>query len=104
MLHQVLGLTQIKTGHKGAWLNSAMVALAAGLGAIGLQVWQLLNLPFFPGSAGFASVFVGATPVFVIVVLAAMIWLEPLIMRARVIPPISFLRPPPTYASACAGQ
>src|SRR5260370_15558127 len=100
MLHQVLGLTQIKTGHKGAWLNSAMVALVLGLGAIGLQLWQLLSLPFFPGIAGFASVFLGATPVFVIVVMAAMIWLETLIMRARVIPPISFVEQPPTYAAA----
>jgi heme/copper-type cytochrome/quinol oxidase subunit 3 len=101
---QYAGLTRIKAGHKGAWLGSAVVALALGLGAIGLQVWQLLNLPFFPGSAGFASVFVGATPVFVIVVLAAMIWLETLIMRARVIPPISFVEQPPTYAEAFAVQ
>jgi len=72
---QYAGLTRIKAGHKSAWQVSAVVALAGGLAAIGLQVWQLLNLPFFPGSAGFASVFVGATPVFIVVVLAAMIWL-----------------------------
>jgi hypothetical protein len=75
-----------------------------GLAAIGLQVWELLNLHFFPGSSGFSSVFVGATPVFVIVVLAAMIWLETLIMRVRVIPAISFVEQPPTYAEAFAVQ
>jgi hypothetical protein len=101
---QYLGLTRIKAGHKGAWLGSAVVALVLGLAAIGLQVWQLLNLPFFPGSAGFASVFVGATPVFTVVVLAAMVWLETLIMRARVIPAISFVEQPPTYAEAFAVQ
>src|SRR5215469_2624228 len=42
---QYLGLTRIKVGNKGAWLSSAVVALVLGLGAIGLQVWQLMNLP-----------------------------------------------------------
>jgi len=101
---QYVGLTRIKAGNKRAWQASAVAALVLGLAAIGLQVWQLLNLPFYPGSAGFASVFVGATPVFLIVVLAAMIWLETLIMRARVIPAISFVEQPPTYAEAFAVQ
>ena len=101
---QYLGLTRIKVGNKGAWLSSAVVALVLGLGAIGLQVWQLMNLPFFPGSAGFASVFVGETPIFIVVVLAAMIWLETLIVRARSIPEISFVEQPPTYAEAFAVQ
>ena len=101
---QSLGLTRIKAGNKTAWQGSAMVALVLGLGAIGLQLWQLLNLPFFPGSAGFASVFTGATPVFIVVVFAAMIWLETLIVRARVIPAISFVEQPPTYAEAFAVQ
>jgi hypothetical protein len=101
---QYLGLTRIKVGNKGAWLSSAVVALVLGLGAIGLQVWQLMNLPFFPGSAGFASVFVGETPIFIVVVLAAMIWLETLIVRARSIPELSFVEQPPTYAEAFAVQ
>jgi heme/copper-type cytochrome/quinol oxidase subunit 3 len=101
---QTLGLQRIKTGHKGPWLSSAAVALVLGVAAIGLQVWQLANLPFFPGSAGFASVFVGEAPVFIVVVLAAMIWLETLLMRARAIPEISFVEQPPTYAEAFAVQ
>ena len=101
---QYLGLTRIKVGNKGAWLSSAVVALVLGLGAIGLQVWQLMNLPFFPGSAGFASVFVGETPIFIVVVMAAMIWLETLIVRARSILEISFVEQPPTYAEAFAVQ
>ena len=101
---QYVGLTRIKASNKSAWQASAVLALVLGLAAIGLQVWELLNLKFFPGSSGFASVFTGATPVFIIVVLAAMIWLETLIMRARVIPAISFVEQPPTYAEAFAVQ
>ncbi len=101
---QHVGLTRIKAANKSAWQVSAVVALVLGLAAIGLQVWQLLNLPFQPGRAGFASVFTGATPVFIIVALGALIWLETLIMRARVIPQISFVEQPPTYAEAFAVQ
>jgi heme/copper-type cytochrome/quinol oxidase subunit 3 len=103
-LLQDLGLARIKAGHKRAWQASALGALAMGLAAVGLQVWELLNLRFQPGSSGFASVFVGATPVLLITVLAAMIWLETLVMRARVIPAMSFVEQPPTYAEAFAVQ
>ena len=27
--------------------------------AVGLQIWQLTELPFFPGSSGYASCFIG---------------------------------------------
>jgi hypothetical protein len=103
-LAQYGGLTRIKAGGKTAWQAAAAAALAAGLAAVGLQVWQLLHLPFYPGSAGFASVFVGTTPVFLVVVFGAMIWLEILIMRCRAIPQISFVEQPPTYAEAFAVQ
>ena len=101
---QTFVLQRIKAGHKSPWQAGALAALVLGLAAIGLQIWQLLNLPFFPGGGGFASVFVGFWPVFVVVVLAAMIWLEILIMRSRPIPEISFVEQPPTYVEAFAVQ
>ena len=79
---------------------TGLTALIAGLAAVGLTVWQLLNLPFQPGQSGFASVFVGFYPVALAVWLAAMIWLEILFMRARSIPAISFVEQPPTYIEA----
>jgi heme/copper-type cytochrome/quinol oxidase subunit 3 len=101
---QTAGLQRIKAGRKAAWQGGALAALVLGLAAIGVQLWQLLNLPFFPGAAGFASVFVGFWPVYVFIVFAAMIWLETLIMRARPIPEISFVEQPPTYVEAFAVQ
>jgi heme/copper-type cytochrome/quinol oxidase subunit 3 len=103
VVHTV-GLQRIKAGSKAAWQAGALVALVAGLAAIGLQVWELLNLPFYPGSAGFASVFVGATPIFLVVVFAAMIWLETLIARSRSILAISFVEQPPTVGEAFTVQ
>lgn len=103
-LLQWAGLTRIKAGQKGTWLRAAVLALTAGLAAIGLQIWQLFNLPFQPGAAGIASVFVGATPVFIVVLFSLMVWLETLIMRARRIRDIHFVEQPPTYAEAFALQ
>ena len=99
-LIQTLGLQRIKAGYKGPWMISAFLALAMGLVAVALQIVQLLNLPFQPGQSGFASVFVGFYPVALVTWLAAMIWLEILIARARNIPSISFVEQPPTYAQA----
>jgi hypothetical protein len=101
---QTLVLQRIKAGHKAAWLRGALAALVLGLGAIGLQIWELLSLPFWPGASGFASVFTGFFPVYLVVALAVMIWLEILVMRCRVIPEISLIEQPPTYAEAFAVQ
>jgi heme/copper-type cytochrome/quinol oxidase subunit 3 len=101
---QTLALQRIKAGHKGAWLAGATLALLLGLAAIGVQVWQLLNLGFWPGASGFASVFVGYNPIYLTIAFCAMIWLETLIMKCRAIPEISFVEQPPTYAEAFAVQ
>jgi heme/copper-type cytochrome/quinol oxidase subunit 3 len=103
-LVQTLVLQAIKRGNKSAWQMGAVVALVLGLGAVGVQVWQLNNLGFQPGASGFASVFVGFYPVFLTLAFAVMVWLEILIMRVRSIPQISFVEQPPTYAEAFAVQ
>jgi heme/copper-type cytochrome/quinol oxidase subunit 3 len=101
---QTLALQRIKAGTKAPWLAGATLALVLGLVAISVQLWQLAALPFWPGSSGFASVFVGFQPVFMAVVFCVMVWLEILIMRCRAIPEISFVEQPPTYAEAFAVQ
>jgi heme/copper-type cytochrome/quinol oxidase subunit 3 len=101
---QYVGLTRIKAGAKSAWQSMALAALVLGLVAVALQIVQLLNLPFQPGSSGFSSVFTGFYPVMLVSWLGAMIWLEILIMRARPLPAISFVEQPPTYAEAFAVQ
>jgi heme/copper-type cytochrome/quinol oxidase subunit 3 len=97
-------LQRIKAGHKGAWVNGALVSLVLGLVAVGIMIWSLTDLPFFPGDAGYASVFVGFWPVFMTVVFCAMVWLEILIQRARHIPELAFVEQPPTYVEAFAVQ
>jgi heme/copper-type cytochrome/quinol oxidase subunit 3 len=101
---QTLGLQRIKAGNKSAWQAAAAAALVLGLAAVAIQIWQLADLPFWPGSSGFASVFVGFYPVYLTLVFCVMVWLEILIMRCRAIPQISFVEQPPTYAEAFAVQ
>jgi heme/copper-type cytochrome/quinol oxidase subunit 3 len=97
---QSFGLQRIKAGNKSAWQGAALVAMVLGLAAVGFTIWQLTDLGFWPASSGFASVFVGFSPVYLTIVFCAMVWLETLIMRCRSIPQISFVEQPPTYAEA----
>jgi heme/copper-type cytochrome/quinol oxidase subunit 3 len=101
---QYVALQRIKAGAKSTWQAGALVTLVLGVVAVALQIAELLNLPFQPGSSGFSSVFTGTYPVLLVSWLAAMIWLEILIMRVRPLPAISFVEQPPTYAEAFAVQ
>src|SRR5215472_12189526 len=103
-LVQSAGLQQIKAGKRRAWLMAAAAALACGVVAGGVQIWQLTSLSFQPGGSGFASVFIGASPVLAVLVLGSMIWLEILVMRARQIPEMSFVEQPPTFTHAAIVQ
>jgi heme/copper-type cytochrome/quinol oxidase subunit 3 len=97
---QSIVLQGLKAGHKAPWMAGASLALALGLAAVGVQLWQLTNEPFFPGSSGFASVFTGGMPVLAVSVFCVMVWLEILIVSAGKIPQISFVEQPPTYTGA----
>ena len=91
-------LQRIKAGNKNTWQIGALVAMGLGLAAVAMQVYQLLDLPFPPGSSGYSSVFVGFYPVFLVTQLAVLLWLEILLARSRFIPALSFVEQPPTYA------
>ena len=55
------------------------------------------DLPFKPGSSGYSSVYVGFYAAFLVIQLAALLWLEMLLARSRYIPALSFVEQPPTY-------
>jgi heme/copper-type cytochrome/quinol oxidase subunit 3 len=90
-------LQRIKAGHKLTWQVGGLIALGLGLAAVAMQVYQLANLPFPPGSSGYSSLFAGFYPLFLVVQLATLIWLEMLLARSRYIPALSFVEQPPTY-------
>ena len=97
-------LQRIKAGRKQAWQLGGPIALALGLAAVAMQVYQLTDLPFKPGSSGYSSVFVGFYPVFLVTQLAVLVWLEMLLARSRYIPALSFVEQPPTYTETYVVQ
>ena len=90
------GLQRIKAGNKSTWQISGLIALGFGLAAVAFQIYQLATLPFPPGSSGYSSTFTGFYSLFLVVQLAALIWLEIVLARSRFIPAISFVEQPPT--------
>ncbi len=101
---QTLGLQQVKAGKRNVWIMAGLAAVVLGVAASVLLMVQLATLSFDPGASGFASVFVGATPVLALLVLATMVWLETLVMQARCIPEISFVEQPATFGEAAVVQ
>src|SRR3984957_7928578 len=91
------GLQRIKAGHKGTWQIDGLISLVLGVAGVAFQIYQFFDLPFKPGSSGYASVFSGFYPVFLVVQLAVLVWLEILLARSRFIPALSFVEQPPTY-------
>jgi heme/copper-type cytochrome/quinol oxidase subunit 3 len=80
---QALSVLRLKRGgSNGTWRRGALAALAFGLVAVGLQIYQLLHLKFFPGSSGFSSLFAGFFPVYVLVIFLALCRLEILIAES----------------------
>ena len=64
----------------------SLLALLAGLAAVVLQVIEYTQLGFGPTDGGFASVFVGWTGLFGLVVLSTMIWLEMIVASSKIPP------------------
>ena len=91
------GLQRIKAGRKREWQINGVIAIGLGLAAVAFQIYQLIDLPFKPGSSGYASVFSGFYPVFLVIQLAVLLWLEILLARSRFFPALSFVEQPPTY-------
>jgi heme/copper-type cytochrome/quinol oxidase subunit 3 len=77
-----LGLVDQRAGRRPEWRLKAAVALAAGIGAIVLQVVEWVTADFGPADGGYASVFVGWTGFNVLFVLGALFWLQNLLATA----------------------
>ncbi len=65
---------------RSRWLS--LVALVVGLAAVVLQVIEYAAIDFGPTDGGFASVFIGWSGLFAVVVLLTMVWLEMIVASA----------------------
>ncbi|MHB1988855.1 MAG: hypothetical protein ACYCSF_12890 [Acidimicrobiales bacterium] len=77
----VLGNRRLKLGQTVDWQVAGWTAVTSGLIALGLQIWELTQLPFFPGSSGYASCFIGFAAMNIVAILGATYWSETLLAR-----------------------
>jgi len=72
----IFGARRFRRGQALDWAVAGWTAVLGVLIVIGLQVWQLTQLPFFPGSSGYASCFIGWAVMNITLLLAGLYWLE----------------------------
>lgn len=101
---QSFGLTRLKAGQKQPWFGAAVAALILGVAALAIQIAELMSLSFQPGANAYASVFVGGSAVFALLLIGVLVWFEIIIMASRNIPQISFVEQPPTFTEAAELQ
>ncbi len=78
----IFGRKRLQQGQRVDWQVAGWITVLGGLAAIGLQIWQLTQLPFFPGSSGYASCFVGWASMNIAMVLGGVYWTETLLARS----------------------
>lgn len=81
-LLSIYGATRLRTGATADWAVSNWTALLGLLIAAGLQVWEFTQLPFFPGSSGYSSCFVGWAVMNTGFLLGCAYWIETLLARS----------------------
>ena len=75
------GTRRLRKGETLDWEVAGWVTVVGGLVAMGLQVWELTQLPFFPGSSGYASCFIAWAVMNIALLLGGLYWLETLLAR-----------------------
>lgn len=81
-LLNLYGTLRMRKGLSVDWEVSGWTAVGGLLLATGLQIWELTRLPFFPGSSGYSSTFIGWAALNSALLLTSAYWLETLLARA----------------------
>ncbi|MGH9291878.1 MAG: hypothetical protein ACRDZ6_03740 [Acidimicrobiales bacterium] len=76
------GLRRMRARSLVDWEVAGWTAVGGGLLALGLQIWELTSLPFFPGSSGYASCFIGWAGMNIALLLGVTYWMETLLARS----------------------
>jgi len=64
------------------WRVACVATILMLVLAAGIQFWGMSRLPFFPGSSGYASVYVAIEPLFGVWLLIGAYWVEVLLARS----------------------
>ena len=80
-LLNLYGARRFRSGVALDWEVAGWTSVLGTLLVIGLQIWQLTDLPFFPGSSGYASCFIGWAALNIALLLSGAYWIETLLAR-----------------------
>jgi hypothetical protein len=87
ILYLITSRRLLRGQNSGAdWRVAAGVTVIALVLAAGIQLWGMRRLPFFPGSSGYASVYVAVMPLFAVWLLIGAYWVETLLARTLRVP------------------
>lgn len=75
-------IVELRGRGRDLWLPAGAAALLLGLAAVAVQCWQYTDLGFGTEEGGYASVYLGWTGFYSIVVFGAMLWLEIILATA----------------------
>jgi hypothetical protein len=76
------GQLRLRKGEVLDWQVAGWTALGAVLLALFLQIWEYTRLPFFPGSSGYASTFIGWSVISIMTLLFGAYWIETVLARS----------------------
>ncbi len=75
------GLRRFRRGLVLDWEVAGWTAVLGALIVVGMQIWELTQLSFFPGSSGYASCFIAWASINIAVVLSGAYWMETSLAR-----------------------
>ncbi len=79
----IFGQSRLRKGQVADWLVAGWTAVGIGLLALFLQLWEFVALPFYPGSSGYASTFIGFGVMNAVTLFATTYWVETTVARAH---------------------
>ncbi len=77
----VLASRRLRGGQTTDWQVAGWAAVLSGLIALALQIWEQTQLPFYPGSSGYASCYTGWAVMNMVLILGGIYWSETLLAR-----------------------
>ncbi len=78
----IFGTRRLQKGQRIDWQVAGWTVVLGGLIAMGLQIWELTQLSYFPGSSGYASCFIGWASMNIAMLVGATYWMETLLARS----------------------
>jgi heme/copper-type cytochrome/quinol oxidase subunit 3 len=78
----IFGNLRLRQDLRLDWQVAGWTVVIVGLIVIGVQLWELTRLSFYPGSSGYASCFIAWAVMNIALVLTAVYWVETLLARS----------------------